>query len=103
MNTFIKRMSITLSAVVLSIALLLSVSSVQAEEKVDIKTLTAFMVDQNVQQVNQQLSQQLNNEIQFAVMMKLPTVVNKEGNSEVLLARAIVKSDSKTKNQANGE
>ncbi|MCJ8318752.1 MAG: hypothetical protein MJK12_03910 [Colwellia sp.] len=99
MNSFIKRMSITLSAVVLSITLLLSVSSVQAEEKVDIKTLTAFMVEQNTQQVNQQLSQQLNNDIQFSVMMKLPTVVNKENNSEVLIARTVVKNNS----QINGE
>ena len=102
MKTFIKSSTKTISTVILAASLLLCVSA-QAEEKVDIKTLTAFMVEQNIQQVNQQLSQQLNNDIQFTVMMKLPTRVNKVNNDEVLLARAVVKNDSKTKNPVSGE
>ena len=102
MNTFIKSSTKTISTIVLATSLLLSMSA-QADEKVDIKTLTSFMVEQNIQQVNQQLSQQLNNDIQFTVMMKLPATVKKESNDEVLLTRAVVKNNSKTKNQLISE
>lgn len=102
MNTLIKSTNKTIGAVVLTTSLLLSVSA-QAEEKVDIQTLTSFMVEQNIQQVNQQLSQQLSRDIHFTVMMKLPETVNKESNGEILLTRAVVNNSSKTKNQLSGE
>ena len=106
MNTTIISRSKAITTLVLASSLLLSVS-VQATEKADVKALTAFMVGQNTQQVNQQLSQQLNKDIQFAVMKKLPTVVNKESGVKTLLAKTVVKNNnknnSKTNNQTSGE
>ncbi len=102
MNTFNTRISKTISKVVLATSLLLSVSTLAAEQ-LDVKALTAFMVEQNTQQVNQQLAQQLNNDIQFSVMMKLPTLINKESGVETLLAKTVINNESKNKNQVNGE
>jgi len=92
----------SISTIVLSTSLLLSMSA-HAAEKFDVKALTDFMVEENTQQVNQQLSEQLNNDIQFAVMTKSPAVESKEANIVTLLAKAVVKNDSKTKNKTSGE
>lgn len=102
MKTLTKSINKTISTVVLASSLLLGISA-NAAEKFDVKALTDFMVEQNTQQVNQQLSQQLNNDIQFAVMTKSPTVESKETNIETLLAKVVVKNDSKTKYKTNGE
>ena len=92
----------TLSKVVVAVSLLLSLSAFSAE-KLDVKAETALMVEQSTLQVNHQLSKQLNNDIQLAVMMKLPTVVNKEGYETTLLAKNVTKEENKSNNNADSE
>ena len=102
MNTVTKEISRTLrqsvSKIVIALGLLTCVS-VQANEEVDIKTLTSLMVMQNVQMVNEQLSQSLADDIELSVTMKLPKVEKSPIDYNSLIAQTV----SSSANQSNNE
>ena len=102
MNTSSKSIFKNISKIVLATSLLLS-TSVMADDKIDVKVLTATMVEQSTQQVNQQLAQQLNADIQFSLTSKLPLVLGKSSQFEVLLAKAELKNVSRNKNRTHSE
>jgi len=101
MNIYTNNVTKTISKLLLVSTLFISVSA-QAVEKVDVKEVTALMVEQNTQKVNQQLAQELHNDIQFTVAMALPLQMTTGIDTEVFLAKRAVKTKNK-KNKDQGE
>jgi len=101
MNIFTNNVTKTISKLLLVGTLLISVSA-QADEKVDVKVATAYMVEQNTQKLHQQLAQELYNDIRFSVAMALPLQMTTGVKTEILLAKRAVKTKNK-KNKAQGE